>query len=91
MLRGQVLPHRRQVPLDDLRYVLRANVRVPDVVRVDKDDRTLVVAAAAGIAQHGGGREPAPLDLRPEHLEEFGSALRAAAPLSWRGAHEDLS
>ena len=91
MLRGHVLPHRRQVPLDDLRYVLRANVRVPDVVRVNKDDRTLVVAAGASIAQHGGGQEPAPLDLLPEHLEEFGPALRAAAPLPWRGAHEDLS
>ena len=91
MLRGQVLRHRRQVPLDDLRHLLGSNARVPDVVRVDKDYRTFMVAAGAGIAQYGGGREPAPLDLSPEHLEEFGSALRAAAPLSWRGAHEDLS
>ncbi len=79
------------MPLDDTRYILRSNARVPDVVRVDKNDRTLMVAAGAGIAHYDVGREPAPLDLRPEHLEEFGSALRAAAPLSGRGAHEDLS
>src|SRR3712207_7497781 len=47
--------------------------RSPDVVRVDKDDRTLVVAAGAGVAHYGQGREPAPLDLGPEHLEELRS------------------
>ncbi len=91
MLRGQVLPHRSQVPLDDTRYVLRTNAGVPDVVWVDEDDRPLMVAAGAGVAHYDGGREPEPLDLSPELLQEFDSALRAAAPVSGRGAHEDLT
>jgi hypothetical protein len=79
------------MPLDDARYVLRSDARVPDVVRVDKDDRPLMVATGAGVEHYGGGREPEPLDLSPELLQEFDSALRAAAPLSGRGANEDLA
>ena len=79
------------MPLDYLRHVLGSNAGVPDVVGVDEDDRPLVVAAGADVAQHGGWWEPAPLDLGPERLEELAAAFRAAASLPRRGAHENLS
>jgi hypothetical protein len=79
------------VSLHDGWHVLRRNAVVPDVVRVDEYDRPLVVAAGAGVAQHRGRREPAPLDLGAEDLEELDAAPGAAAPLPRRSAHEDLS
>jgi hypothetical protein len=89
MLISQSLP--RQVTLDDIRYVLRSNARVPDVVRIDEYDWSFMVAAGAGIAQHGGRREPTPLDLHLERLEEFSAALGTAAALPWSCAHKNLS
>ena len=77
--------------LDYLRHVLGSNAGVPDVVGVDEDDRALVVAAGAGVAQHGGRREAAPLGLSPERLEELSAAFRAAASRPRRGANENLS
>ena len=87
---GQV-PRRRQMPFDDTSDVLRRYARVPDVVRVDEDYWTLVVAAGAGVTHYDGGREPAPLGLGPERIEELDPALRPAAPRPWRCAHEDMS
>ena len=84
-------PSWRQVPLDDDRHVFGRHAGVPDVVRVDEDHRPFVVAARAGVAQHRGRRQPAPLDLSAEGLEELAAALRAAASLARRGANEDLS
>ena len=89
MLPGQVFL--RQVPLDYPRHVPGSDAGIPDVVGVDEDDGALVVTAGADVAQHGGGREPAPLDLGPESLDELSAAFRAAASLAWRGAHENLS
>ena len=87
----QFHPRRRQVLLDDARYVLGCNARVPHVVGVDEDDGTLMVAAGAGVAQHGGRREPAPLELRPERLEELSATFATTALFSRGGAHEDLA
>ena len=84
-------PRGGQVPPDYHRHVFERHPSVPDVVRVDEDDRPLMVTSGADIAQHDGRGEPAPLNLRPEHLEELGAALRAAASLPRRGAHVDLS
>ena len=86
---SQALPS--QVPLDDVRYVLGSDARVPDVVWVDEDDRPFMVAAGAGVAQHGGRREPAPLDLPLERRKEFSAALGTAAALPRCGAHKNLS
>ena len=82
---------RRQVPLDDARHVLGGDAGVPDIVGVDEDHRPFVVAAGTGVAQHDVRREPAPLDFSPERLDERCPALWAAASLTGRGAHEDLS
>jgi hypothetical protein len=84
-------PGGRQVPLDDVGHVLRPDAGVPDIVRVDEDYRPLVVAARAGVAQHRGRRQAAPLDLRAEGLEELAAALGAAAALPRCRAHEELS
>jgi hypothetical protein len=64
---------------------------VPDVVRVYEDDRPLVVAAGAGVAQHRPRFEPATLDIRAERLEELSAAFAPAAFFSRRSAHEDLA
>jgi hypothetical protein len=58
---------------------------------VDEDDRSFVVAARAGVAQHRGRPQAAPLDLGAESLEELAAALGAAAALPGCRAHEDLS
>jgi hypothetical protein len=79
------------VLLDDTRHVFGRNAGVPDVVGVDEDDRPLVVAARAGVAQHRVRRISAPLDLETERLKELAAALRAATVLAGGGAHEDLS
>ena len=87
----QFHPRRRQVLLDDARYVLGCNARVAHVVGVDEDDGALVVAAAADVSKHSRGLESAALYLGPKRLEELASAFRAAPSLAWRGAHENLS
>jgi len=79
------------VPLDYPRHVPGSDLRVPDVVGIDEDDRALVVATGAGVAQHGGRREPAPLELRPERLEELSATFATTALFSRGGAHEDLA
>src|SRR5215210_1910654 len=72
-------------------HVLGCYTGVPDVVGVDEDDRPFLVAAGAGVAEHGGWRYAEHLNLVSEHLEEFAATLRAAATLARRGAHEDLA
>ena len=57
--------------LDDHRHVFERHAGVPDVVRVDEDYRPLVVTPGAGVAQHDERREPTPLDLGAELLEEL--------------------
>ncbi len=81
----------RQVPLDDIGHVLGRYARVPDVIGIDEDHGALVVAAGARVAQHDVRREPAPLDLGPERLDELCPALFAAASLAGGSADEDLS
>jgi hypothetical protein len=78
------------VTLDYHGYVLECHAGVPDVVWVDEDYGPLVVTPGAGVTQHHKWREPTPLDLCAELLEEFVPALCAAAALAWRGAHKDL-
>ncbi len=90
MLTGKILPRRREVLLDDNWHVFGRHARVPNVVRVDKDQGPLVVAAGTGVAQHDSWRQPLPLDLRAEHLEELAAALGAAAALPRCSANEDL-
>lgn len=90
-MRLGLYPHRHQVTFHYFGHVLRLYAGVPDVVGVDEDDGALVVAACTDVAQHRRGREPAPLDLRPERVEELVAAFGAAAPLSRGGAHEDMS
>lgn len=77
--------------LYDLGYLLLRHVGVPDVVRVDKDDGTLPVAAGTGVAEHGRRRYTAPVHLLPESFEQLAAAPGAAAPLARGGAHEDLA
>ena len=84
-------PRGGQVPPDYHRHVFERHPSVPDVVRVDEDDRPLVVTSRASVAQHYQRREPTPLDLCPELLEEFAPAFRAAASLARCGAHEYLT
>ena len=91
MLAGYVLSCRRKVPIDYLRHILQSNAGVPDVVGVDEDDRAIVVASGAGVAQHHGRRESMPLDLGPERPKEITAAFAAAAPLPRRSAHENQS
>ena len=76
---------------DDLGHVFQRDVRIPDVVGIDKDDGALLVAAGAGVAEHGGGRYAAPVHHFPESVEQLATAFGAAAPLAWCGANEDLT
>jgi hypothetical protein len=79
------------VPIYYLANVLRLYTRVPNVVGVDKDDGSFFVAAGTGVAEHGCRRYAAPVYLFPESFEQFGPALRTAAPFTRSGAHEDLA
>jgi hypothetical protein len=74
-----------------LRHVFWFDPCVPHVVGVDKHDRTLLVAAGAGVAEHGGRGYAAPVHLFPESVEQLAATFGAAAPLAWCGAHEDLA
>src|SRR5215211_9056144 len=83
--------HWRQVALHYSGHVLGYYAGVPDVVRVDEDDGTFLVTAGACVTEHGGWRYTAQFHLFLEHLEQFAASLRAAAPLTRRGANEDLA
>jgi len=72
-------------------HVPRCYAGIPDVVRVDEDDGTFLVTAGACVTEHGGRRYAAQLHLLPELLEQFAAPLRPAAPLTRRGANEDLA
>jgi acetylornithine deacetylase/succinyl-diaminopimelate desuccinylase-like protein len=74
-----------------LRHILGLDSRVPDVVRIDKHDRALFVAAGAGVAEHGGWPQASPVYLIFEGFEEFTAAPGAAASFARCGAHEDLA
>jgi hypothetical protein len=74
-----------------LRHVFRLHARIPDIVWIDKDDRTFLVATGAGIAEHGGRRYATPVHLLFEGFEKFTTALGAAASFAGSGAHEDLA
>src|ERR1041385_6193890 len=79
-----------QVALDDLGDVLGAQPAVPDAVRVDDDDRPLVVLE---VAAHPGGAhvgEAAPLHLVAEPLEDALRSLAATVVASRGGADEDV-
>ena len=76
---------------DDLGHVFQRYAGIPDVVGIDKDDRALLVAAGAGVAEHGGRGYAAPVHLFPERVEQLAATFGAAAPLAWCGAHEDLA
>jgi hypothetical protein len=39
--------------LDYLRHVFKLYPRIPDVVWIDEDDGTLLVATGAGVTEHG--------------------------------------
>jgi len=45
--------HWRQVPLHYSRYLFTRYARVPDVVRIDKHDRPILVPAGADVAKYG--------------------------------------
>ena len=79
------------MPLDDLWYIFRLYVGIPDVIREDEDDRPLLVAAGASVAQNGRRRKSQADYLFPEPLEEFATAFGPAPTLPGRGADEDLS
>jgi len=79
------------VSLYYLRNIHWLHAGVPDIVGVDKHDRTFLVAAGADVAEHGGRRYAVQLHLFPEYLEQFAATLRAAATLTRRGANEDLT
>ncbi len=74
-----------------LRHVFGGYAGVPDVVGEHEDDRPLLVAAGAGVAQNGRRREPQTDDLFPEPLEELATTFGPAPTLPGRGADEDLS
>ena len=74
-----------------LRHVFGLDMRVPDIVGVDKYDRALFVAASAGVAEHGGRTEAPPVHLILEGFEEFTATPGAATSFARRGAHEDLA
>jgi hypothetical protein len=50
-----------------------------------------VVAAGAGVVQHGLRCEPATLDIRAERIEELSAAIAPAAFFFRRSTHEDLA
>jgi len=66
MTNSALLLHWRQVALHYSGHVLGRYAGIPDVVRVDEHDRTFLMATSAGIAEHGGRREAAQLNLVPE-------------------------
>ena len=74
-----------------LRHVFRLHARVPDIVWIDKDDRTFLVATGAGVAEHCGRPYATPVHLLFEGFEKFTTALGAAASFAGGGAHEDLA
>src|SRR5215210_957953 len=86
-----LLPHWRKMALHYSGHVLGCYADIPDVVRVDEDDGTFLVTAGACVTDHGGRRYATQLHLFLEHLEQFAASLRAAAPLTRRGANEDLA
>ena len=73
------------------RHFFRLHVGVPDVVGVDKNHGTFLMAAGAGVTEHGRRSYASPLDRFPEHVEKVTATLGAAASLAWGGAHEDLT
>jgi hypothetical protein len=85
----------RRVPaemlLDYLRYVFGGYTGVPDVVGKHEDDRPLLVATSASVAQNGRRRQSQADYLFPEPLKEFATAFGPTPTLSRRGADEDLS
>jgi hypothetical protein len=85
------MPLSYQVTLYYLRHVLTRHVRVPDIVRVDKDDGPLLVAASTDVAEDGGRRDAASVHLFPEDFEQFGAPFRATASLARGSAHEYLA
>ena len=77
--------------LDYLRHVFELYPRVPDVIRIDEDDGTLLVAAGAGVTKHGGRPHTVPVHLCLEGFEKLTTAPGAAAFFAGGGAHEDLA
>ena len=84
-------PNWRQVALYYSGHVIGCYAGIPDVVGVDEDDGTFLVAAGADVAENGGRCYAAQLHLFAERLEQFASPLRAAASLARSGANEDLA
>jgi hypothetical protein len=54
---------------DDLGHVFQRHARIPDVVWIDKNDGAFLVAAGAGVAEHGGRGYAAPVHFLPESVE----------------------
>ncbi len=79
------------MPLYYLRHVFGGYASVPDVVGEHEDDRPLLVAASASVAQNGRRRKSQANDLFPKPLEELATAFGPAPTLPGRGADEDLS
>jgi hypothetical protein len=84
-------PLRCQMTFHYFRHVIELNSRIPYVVGIDKHDRTLFVAAGAGVAEHGGRPEAPPVHLIFERFEEFSATPGTAASFPRRSAHEDLA
>ena len=84
-------PFRCQMTFHYLRHVIELNSRIPYVVGIYKHDRTLFVAAGAGIAEHGGRPEAPPVHLIFERFEEFSANPCNAESFSRRIEHEDLA
>jgi hypothetical protein len=85
------MPCSCQVTLHYLRHVFEPYSRVPDVLRIDKDDRALLVTAGADVTEHGGWRNAPPFHLVFESIEKLATAPGTAAPFARGGAHEDLA
>jgi hypothetical protein len=83
--------HWRQVPLHYRRYVFTRYARVPDIVRIDKHDRPVLVPTGADVAKYGCRWHASQLHLVSESRKEFTPSLRAAASLTRRGTDEDLA
>ena len=79
------------MPLYYLRHVFGGYASVPDVVGEHEDDRPLLVAASASVAQNGRRRKSQANDLFPKPLEELATPFGPAPTLPGRGADEDLS
>ncbi|CAN5541225.1 hypothetical protein BH24ACT20_BH24ACT20_16290 [soil metagenome] len=56
------------MPPHYLRHFIRGDLRIPDIVGVNKNDRPFVMASGASVTQNDRLRKPEALDFFPESV-----------------------